>query len=99
VIFPKPLDHAMLERVVIVTDESGHPLEGTIAVTEKETLWSFTPKQTWKAGRYHLTADTALEDLAGNSVGRPFEVDVFHPIQRQVKSEMAKIPFEIATKK
>jgi hypothetical protein len=95
VIFPKPLDHAMLERVVGVTDASGHSIEGTIAVTEKETHWSFTPKQPWQAGRYHLTADTALEDLAGNSIGRPFEVDVFHPIQRQVKSETVKIPFEI----
>jgi hypothetical protein len=99
VIFPKPLDHAMLERVVSVTDASGHPIEGTIAVTEKETRWSFTPKQPWQAGLYHLTADTALEDLAGNSIGRPFEVDVFHPIQRQVKSETLRIPFEIAPTK
>jgi hypothetical protein len=97
VVFPKPLDHAMLERVVTVTDESGHPLEGTIAVTKKETHWSFTPKQPWQAGRYHLTADSALEDMAGNSIGRPFEVDVFHPIQRQVKSETVKIPFEISS--
>jgi hypothetical protein len=89
----------MLERVVGVTDAAGHPLDGAIAVTEKETRWSFTPQQPWQAGRYHLTADTALEDLAGNSIGRPFEVDVFHPIQRQVKSETVKIPFRIATGK
>jgi hypothetical protein len=99
VIFPKPLDHAMLERVVGVTVASGHPIEGTIAVTEKETHWSFTPQQPWQAGHYHLMADTALEDLAGNSIGRPFEVDVFHPIQRQVKSETVKIPFEVAPTK
>jgi hypothetical protein len=99
VIFPKPLDHAMLERVVGVTDAGGHSIEGTIAVTEKETHWSFSPKQPWQAGHYHLTADTALEDLAGNSIGRPFEVDVFHPIHRQVKSEIVKVPFEIASKK
>ncbi len=99
VIFPKPLDHALLERVVGVTDASGHSIEGTIDVTEKETHWSFTPKQPWQAGRYHHTADTALEDLAGNSIGRPFEVDVFHPIHRQVKTETVKIPFEIATGK
>ncbi|HEV2949992.1 MAG TPA: hypothetical protein VGX70_21625, partial [Gemmataceae bacterium] len=96
VIFPKPLDHAMLERVVGVTDAAGHPLDGTISVTEKETHWSLTPKQPWQAGHYHLTADTTLEDLAGNSIGRPFEVDVFHPIQRQVKSETVKVPFDIA---
>jgi hypothetical protein len=95
VIFPKPLDHALLERVIWVTDAAGHKLEGRVAVTEKETHWSFTPKQTWQPGAYHLAADTALEDLAGNSIGRPFEVDVFHPIQRQVRSETVRIPFNV----
>lgn len=99
VVFPKPLDHALLERVIGIDDSAGHPLEGTIAVTDKETRWSFTPQQAWQPGDYHLMADTALEDLAGNSIGRPFEVDVFHPIQRQVKSETVKIPFQIAPRK
>jgi len=71
-IFPKPLDHALLERLIAVTDSADHELEGTIAATEKETHWSFTPKQSWQAGVYQLTVDTTLEDLAGNSIGRPF---------------------------
>jgi hypothetical protein len=95
VIFAKPLDHALLERVIGVTDSADHEVQGTITVTEKETHWSFTPKQSWQAGAYHLTVDTALEDLAGNSIGRPFEIDVFHPIQRQVRSETVKIPFKV----
>lgn len=99
VVFPKPLDHALLERMIGVADATGHELDGTITVTEKETRWNFTPKQPWRPGNYHLTADTTLEDLAGNSIGRPFEVDVFHPIQRQVKSEIVKIPFEIVSRK
>jgi outer membrane protein assembly factor BamB len=95
VIFPKPLDHALLERVIGVTDSTGRELEGAVSVTQKETHWSFTPKQAWQAGLHHLTVDTALEDLAGNSIGRPFEIDVFHPIQRQVSSETARIPFMV----
>jgi hypothetical protein len=98
VTFPKPLDHALLERVLSVTDSKGREIEGTIAITEKETRWSFTPKQPWQPGSYYLTADTALEDLAGNSIGRPFEIDVFHPIQRQLKSETVRIPFEVSIK-
>ena len=94
-IFPKPLDHALLERVIGVTDSVDHELEGAITVREKETHWSFTPKQSWQAGAYHLTVETTLEDLAGNSIGRPFEIDVFHPIQRQVRSETVKIPFKV----
>jgi hypothetical protein len=94
-IFPKPLDHALLERVIVVTDSTGHELEGKITVTEKETHWSFIPRQAWQAGGHYLMVDTALEDLAGNSIGRPFEIDVFHPIQRQIKSETVRIPFNV----
>src|SRR5207249_867063 len=39
--------------------------------------------------------DTRLEDLAGNSVGRPFEVDVFRPVEREVKAEAVKLPFRV----
>jgi hypothetical protein len=41
-------------------------------------------------------ADTRLEDLAGNSIAKPFEVDVFHPVQREIKTETVKVPFEIS---
>ena len=95
VTFSKPLDHALLERVIAVTDSADHELQGTITITEKETHWSFTPKQSWQADGYNLTVETTLEDLAGNSIGRPFEIDVFHPIQRQVRSETVKIPFKV----
>jgi hypothetical protein len=96
VAFPKPLDHALLERVISVANSTGHQVVGTVAVTDNETRWSFTPQKPWQPGSYNLTADTTLEDLAGNSIGKPFEIDVFHPIQRQVKSETVRIPFQIA---
>jgi hypothetical protein len=95
VIFPKPLDHALLQRLLWVTDNAGRNVAGTVQVTDDETRWHLIPKQPWSAGRYDLVVDTALEDLAGNSVGRPFEVDVFRPIQRQVKPATVKQPFQI----
>ena len=42
----------------------------------------------WRAGPHLLLVDRALEDLAGNSVGRPFEVDVFGPVERRVTAEV-----------
>jgi len=39
--------------------------------------------------------DTRLEDLAGNNISRPFEVDAFHPVQREVKAETVSVNFEI----
>jgi hypothetical protein len=95
--FPKPLDHALLQRMLWVTDAAGKKMVGTIAVSDEETCWRFLPDEPWKAGDYALVMDTALEDLAGNSIGRPFEVDVFRPVQRTVKTETVRLDFRIGT--
>jgi hypothetical protein len=95
VTFPKPLDHAMLERVLRVTDERGEPVEGTITVSDGETRWQFTPGGAWRAGAYDLVVDTALEDSAGNSIAKPFEVDVFRPVERRVETRTVKVPFTV----
>jgi hypothetical protein len=95
VTFPKPLDEGMLERVLVVKNEAGQELEGTIAVTDEETRWRFTPTEPWRAGAYRIIVDTALEDPAGNSIKRPFEVDVFRPVESRVKKETVEVPFAV----
>jgi hypothetical protein len=95
VTFPKPLDHALSERLLWVIDGQGRKIAGMVGIGALETAWNFTPAEAWPAGRYHLVADTRLEDLAGNSIARPFEVDVFHPVQREVKTETVQVPFEV----
>lgn len=95
VTFPRPMEHALLHRLLGVADASGKAVEGTIDLTDNETRWRFTPKAAWPAGAYHLVAGTLLEDLAGNSIERPFEVDVFHPVPHEVKEEKVKLPFEV----
>ncbi len=59
----------------------------TIDITDQETCWRFTPEHAWQAGDYRLVADTTLEDLAGNSIGRAFDVDVFEPVQKRITTE------------
>jgi hypothetical protein len=93
--FPEPLDHAMLGRVLVVADSAGERVAGDVAVEANETRWRFTPESPWRPGAYRLVVDTALEDLAGNSIGRPFEVDVFRNVERRVKAETVSIPFEV----
>lgn len=92
---PEPLDHALLERVLRVTDAQGQTIPGIVTITQAETRWQFTPQQTWRAGRYQLVVETTLEDLAGNQIGRLFEVDVLRPIERQAKAETVAIPFQV----
>ena len=94
--FPEPLDHSMLLRVLHVVDAAGATLPGKIDVSEMETCWRFTPQAAWPAGDFQLVVDTTLEDLAGNSIGRAFDVDVFGPVQKSITSETVKIPFTVA---
>ena len=93
--FPRPLDHALIERMLWITDAADGRVPGKVTVSAEETRWQFTPEQPWQNGKYYLVAQTALEDLAGNSIGRPFEVDVFRPVQREVKAETVRLPFEV----
>jgi hypothetical protein len=72
----EPLDHALLHRLVWVEDDAGRPVQGSIALSDEERSWSFTPREPWSAGHYTVTIDRRLEDLAGNRIGRPFEVDL-----------------------
>jgi hypothetical protein len=92
--FPEPLDHALLHRLLWITDERGQRVDGKIEVSDEETCWQFTPKEPWKAGQHDLVIDTALEDLAGNSIGRPFEVDLFRKVE-PIKTKTVKRTFEI----
>ena len=96
VAFPKSMENALLHRMVWVTDAAGHIVTGDIAVTDAETHWRFTPRDPWGAGSYRLVADARLEDLAGNTLDRPFEVDVFDPTKTETKVETVETPFEIA---
>jgi hypothetical protein len=96
---PKPMDHALLNRLIWVIDADGKQVPGKIAVSEEETRWQFTPERPWRAGDYHIVIDKLLEDLAGNCIGRPFEVDVFRPIQRTVKTATVKLAFQVQATK
>ena len=76
VTFPQPLDWATLNRMLRVTGESGGTVVGEITVARGELEWRFVPAQPWRAGRHELRVATALEDHAGNSLARPFEVNL-----------------------
>lgn len=92
--FPEPLDHALLGRLLRV-ERGGEPVAGEIAIDRLETRWRFTPRDAWRPGSYNLVAGKELEDLAGNSLARPFEVDELKPVTREVTAEFVRVPFEV----
>src|SRR5580658_4464341 len=88
--FPRPLDYALLQRAISVDG-----VKGKVEVTRGEMQWRFTPETPWKAADYRLTVNTRLEDLAGNRVGRAFDVDKFEEVTTQIQTETVSIPFRI----
>jgi hypothetical protein len=92
--FDEPLDHAMLHRVIRVVDANRSEKTGEVTVDRNESRWSFTPDVAWEAGAHELVVEGVLEDLAGNSVGRKFEVSM-EDKDREVPQEV-RVPFSVA---
>ena len=87
----------MLRRVITVLDQTGQEITGQIIVDQEETRWQLRPDRPWPRGQCAVVVTTDLEDLAGNSVGRPFEVDVFRAVERQVTTGTVRLPFLVGT--
>lgn len=96
VTFPRPLDHALLLRALGVRRDDAS-VEGDVTVDQTETRWTFTPKQPWRAGTYQLLALDTLEDVAGNQIGRAFEVDNFDTVDKSPNPKRILIPFTIGS--
>lgn len=94
VVFPEPLDHGLLVRALSVSTAGGAAVNGESAVDSGETRWTFTPRETWPQGEYRIVVMTILEDLAGNRIGRAFEVDRFDRVDPQT-ADTINLPFLI----
>jgi hypothetical protein len=93
--FPDPMDQAITHRVFRVTNEAGQMVEGTVELTDNERCWSFVPAAPWPGGRLQIVVPTAIEDLAGNNIGKLFDVDLFEPALPGPAEQSVKIPVEI----
>ena len=49
----------------------------------------------WAAGPYRLIVDTGLEDLAGNQIGQPFDIDVFDRVTEHITTATVAIPVTV----
>lgn len=77
--FPKPLDWVLVQREVHITDAEGERIPVSKQVGPSERWLRLTPEKPWTSGQYRLVVGKVLEDPAGNSVLRPFEVDISKP--------------------
>lgn len=95
VIFPEPMDFALAQRLIFVVDQSGKVVAGQIRLTDRERRWTFIPREPWRPSTYQLTIQTTIEDLAGNNIGKPFDVDLFETVERRITTATLKLPFEV----
>ena len=88
--FDRPLDWALLQHVLRVNG-----IEGASVIDRSETRWRFTPVQPFRPGRHDLVIDMTLEDLAGNRIGRPFDVDLFERGTERITAATATLGFDV----
>ena len=96
--FPEPLDRALIESALALVDAKGEPVAGHLEVKANETRWEFTPEKPWAEGVYQLLIDGDLEDLAGNSIIHPFEVDVQRDTPTRPEPKLIRLPIAIRPK-
>lgn len=77
--FNESLDHALAHRTIRLLDANGDEIPGEAHVLDDETRWEFDSESPWSPGSYAIEVAPILEDVAGNSVGRPFEIDLSVP--------------------
>lgn len=95
--FGRPMDHPLLMRCLTVVGPDGRPVSGTGTSSDNDRAWTFRPTVPWAAGKYTLHVDAVLEDVCGNRIGRPFEVDLLHPPPDPVqnKPRPVDLPFVV----
>jgi hypothetical protein len=92
--FDRSMNYPLLQRMLQVVSTSGR-LNGTIAVDRQESQWRFTPAAAWATGSYRLIVETGLEDLAGNKIGQPFDIDVFDRVTEHLTTSTVDVPFTV----
>ncbi|MEO0337075.1 MAG: hypothetical protein AAF202_11805, partial [Pseudomonadota bacterium] len=71
--FTEPIDHALAQTQIHLTDGEGNVIEGEFRSKNYEQGFSFLPKSVWQQGKHHLVVDARLEDTAANSVRGVFD--------------------------
>jgi hypothetical protein len=71
--FPRPLDWALLGQSITIVSGDGQPIDGRISIDQGERRWSFTPQSRWAPGSYQIRVAPELEDACGNSLLGAFD--------------------------
>lgn len=93
--FSESMDSALAERMIHVTTGSGERVEGDVLLQDQERRWRFVPRDNWRGTSGRLLVETTIEDLAGNNIGKPFEVDLLEPAGPRLSRPTVSLGFTI----
>jgi hypothetical protein len=88
--FREPMDHALALRMTEVKAVAGQK-----RLDDHEQRLSFVPNEPWKAGRHEIAVLSIIEDLAGNNIGKPFEVDLQDTKMAREPAREIILPFAV----
>ena len=77
--FGRPLDNALLQNSLWISDRAGNPISGEAEPDAEDWSWRFTPSAPWSNEEHRLVIESRLEDVAGNTPIRVFDRDVSMP--------------------
>jgi hypothetical protein len=94
-LFPRPLDWALLYQAITVVSEQAQSIEGRTSIDQCERRWSFTPTLPWSAGNYEIRVASSLEDVCGNSVIAAFDRPLRSGSNLASETVTRSIPFQL----
>jgi hypothetical protein len=98
--FPRPMDNA-LARSAITVRKDNVKVPGKVILDNHETHWVFVPDHVWAPGSYQIHVEgtaAGVADLAGNLLGRLFDMDKSDPKQAAAGDgpPSADLPFKVS---
>lgn len=93
--FGESLDYSLLQEVFSIKNASGATINGKWSASIEETQCAFEPEHPWQPGKYVLQIENRLEDLAGNSLKRPFDRDISGKRPVRAEGRYTEISFHI----
>jgi hypothetical protein len=95
--FDESMDQALALRLIGVTAETrvSGAVRGDVTLTSDERRWTLVPDEPWQRGSHQLVVATTIEDLAGNNIGKTFDVDLAANSPRRTTGDTVSVTFEV----
>jgi hypothetical protein len=92
VTFDREMDDALQRDQLDVADSQGRFQAGQGTTSVEGRVWSWRPKDRWRAGDYQLVVGGNLEDVSGNRVGEALDHEAGAPDH---PSATVAVPFTV----